>query len=264
MDHREQNRAMWDERVPIHVRSDFYDVAGFKAGRCTLLPFEPEELGSVDGKDLAHLQCHFGLDTLSWARRGARVTGLDFSKPAIDAAEALARETGLGGRFVCADVYDAPRELGQQYDILYTGLGALIWLHDIRRWAGVVADLLRPGGTFYIVEMHPFTDVFADETLDVKNDYFFDPRGTVWEGGGTYADPNAPTEVNRSVEFRHPLSDVIGALLERGLRLELFHEHDHTVFARWPFIERRDGGIYRLPAGMARLPLLYSLRAKKP
>jgi SAM-dependent methyltransferase len=264
MNTREKNRAMWDERVPIHLASDFYDVEGFKTGRSTLQTFEADEIGPVRGKDLVHLQCHFGLDTLSWARRGARVTGLDFSHPAIEAARDLAKAVDLPATFVCADVFDAPAALQRTFDIVYTGIGALIWLDDIRRWASVVDALLRPGGTFYIVECHPLTDVFDAETLAVKQDYFHDPRGTIWDAPGTYADLEADTKINNSVEFRHPLSDVISALLERGLQLELFHEYDHTTFPRWPFMHRDPHGRYRTPPGVPRLPLLYSLRARKP
>ena len=180
-DYQDQNKRMWDERVPIHVAGDFYDVPGWLAGRCSLRSFEADELGSVQGKQLVHLQCHFGMDTLSWARRGARVTGLDFSAPAIEAARKLARDASLDARFVCAYVFDAPAALGQRYDVVYTGIGALIWLHDLRRWAGVVRDLLAPGGCLYLVECHPLTDVFAADSLTVQHDYFHDPAGTVWD-----------------------------------------------------------------------------------
>jgi SAM-dependent methyltransferase len=254
---------MWDERVPIHMESAFYDVPGFKAGRSTLQPFEVEELGPVVNRELVHLQCHIGLDTLSWARLGARVTGLDFSPAATGAANELAREMGYPADFVCADVYEAPAALNRTFDVVYTGIGALIWLQDIRRWAGVVSALLRPGGHLYLVECHPLTDVFASETLAVEHDYFHDPEGTVWDAPGTYADPNAATQANRSIEFRHPIADVLSALLAEGLELELFHEHAHTAFARWPFLVKAPDGTYRMPEGSPKLPLLYSLRARK-
>ena len=143
---REVNRANWDERVPIHVSGEFYDVASFKGGQERLQPFEIDEVGDVRGKKLLHLQCHFGIDTLSWARRGARVTGLDFSAPAVEAARGLAKEMGLEATFVHSDVYDAGGATGgRTFDIVYTGRGAIIWLPDIGRWAEVVMDLLKPG-----------------------------------------------------------------------------------------------------------------------
>lgn len=264
----EPNREFWDERVPIHVGSDFYDLESFKAGAGTLRPFEVEEVGDVDGQRLAHLQCHFGLDSLSWARRGASVAGLDFSAPAVDAANALAAELGLDARFVAADVYEAGAALGsEQFDIVYTGLGAITWLPDLPCWGEVVASLLAPGGFLYLSEFHPTSWIFADEDLSIEYDYFHDPRGVEFSDPGTYADLAAETSHNVTREWAHTLADVLGALLGAGLRLELFHEHDYTLFARWPFlVEDRDTlearAVYRLPQGMPRLPLMYSLRAR--
>jgi SAM-dependent methyltransferase len=170
---REANRAHWDERVPIHVSGEFYDVAGFKAGREPLRPFEISEVGDVGGKDLLHLQCHFGIDTLSWVRRGARAVGLDFSLPAIVQARKLAAELALEAEFVHSDVYNAPNALdGRVFDVLYTGLGAIYWLPDIPRWARVVSSLIRPGGFLYLSEFHPFSYVFGDKDLTVVDDYF--------------------------------------------------------------------------------------------
>lgn len=264
-DWRALNRASWDERVAIHVVSDFYDVEGFTRGRNALRPFEIAEVGAVDGRTLVHLQCHFGQDTLSWARLGARVTGLDFSSAAIEAATTLAADVGIEADFVTADVYDAVPALGgRQFDIVYTGLGALIWLPDIDRWAEVVASLVAPGGIFYLAEFHPVTEMFADESLTIEHDYFTRPGGTRWEVGGTYTDGDVETVHNVSYEWTHPVSSVITALLDHGLQLELFHEHDHTLWARWPFLEPSDDGTYHQPAGQPRLPLMYSLRARKP
>src|SRR3954447_6521687 len=193
------NREMWDERVPLHVGSDFYDVDSFRAGTTSLKPFEIEEVGDVNGRTLLHLQCHFGLDTLSWATRGATVTGLDFSPPAVEAATGLARELGLDqrSRFVSANVYDAVGALGgEQFDIVYTGGGALNWLPDLERWAGVVSALLRPGGFLYLCEFHPFTWVFPyRDELVVTNDYF-NTGAQFDDEPGSYTDPGAITLAN--------------------------------------------------------------------
>jgi SAM-dependent methyltransferase len=264
-EHRELNRRWWDERVPIHTASDFYDVEAFAAGASALRPFELEEVGDVAGKRLLHLQCHFGLDTLSWARRGASVVGLDFSEPAVDAANGLAARTGLDGRFIQADLYDAVGALaGERFDIVYTGLGALNWLPDLRRWAGVVEALLADHGFLYLAEFHPFTDVFADEDLTVDGDYFHEPSGIrIEDDGGTYADLSASTTHNATHEWAHPISEVIEAVLGSGLCIELFHEHDYTLHPRWPHLVAAPGGIYRQPEGSPRLPLMYSLRASR-
>ena len=262
---REANRASWDERVPIHASGEFYDVAGFRSGQERLRPFEISEVGDVTGKELVHLQCHFGIDTLSWARRGARVVGLDFSAPAISEARRLAAELGLNAVFVRSDVYDAPGSLGgRDFDVVYTGLGAINWLPDIRRWARVVAALVRPGGFLYLSEFHPFTFVFGDDDLSVTHDYFQSEEPQVWDEPGTYADLGAETVHNITYEWNHALGDVVSAVIEAGLDLEFLHEHDYTLFPRWPFLEKSGFDTYRLPEGTPRLPLMYSLRARKP
>jgi 2-polyprenyl-3-methyl-5-hydroxy-6-metoxy-1,4-benzoquinol methylase len=255
------NRAWWDERVPIHVASDFYDVDAFKAGASTLRRFELEEVGDVSGRSLVHLQCHFGLDTLSWARLGARVAGLDFSRPAVEAARSLAAEAELDAEFVCASVYEAPAALGgRRFDIVYTGLGALNWLPDVTRWARVVADLVAPGGFLYLSEFHPIADVFADQDLTIEHDYF-QTESFTFDDPGTYADLEARTEHNRAEQWQHPLGEVVSAVIAAGLTIELLHEHDHTLFPRWPFLER-EGAAYRFPPGHPRLPLMFSLLAR--
>ena len=171
----EVNREMWDERVPIHVASELYDVEAFVAGRSSLRPFELAELPDVRGRTLVHPQCHFGEDTLSWARLGARVTGLDFSGPAVEAARELAARCELEAEFVEANVYDAAEALGgRRFDIVYTGLGALNWLPDVERWARVMASLVAPGGCLYLAEFHPFSHVFGDDDFTVEYPYFHD------------------------------------------------------------------------------------------
>ena len=262
---REKNRESWDERVPIHVSGPFYDVASFKAGEERLQPFEIEEVGDVSGKDLVHLQCHFGIDTLSWARRGARVAGLDFSGPAVETARSLASELGLDATFVQSDVYEAVDALeGRLFDVVYTGRGALNWLPDLGPWAEVVAALVRPEGFLYLAEFHPFTDVFGDDDLTVEHDYFQGEAPQVWDEPGTYADLEAETRHNLTYEWNHPLGEVVSAVISAGFTVELLNEYDYTMFPRWPFLEKSGFDTYRLPEGKPRLPLMYSLRARKP
>jgi SAM-dependent methyltransferase len=258
------NRAHWDERVPIHVASRFYDVDGFRAGRDTLQPFERDEVGEVAGKTLLHLQCHFGMDTLSWARSGAKVTGLDFSQPAIEQARALAREVGVEAEFVAANVYDAVAALGgRQFDIVYVGVGSLVWLPDVARWARVVAELVGPGGVLYLADGHPLSEILADDSLTVVNGYFArEPQ--VWDEPGSYA-ADAPTAHNTNYEWAHPLGEVVSELIGAGLRLEFLRERDYSLFQRWPFlVHHPEDGTYRMPAGMPSVPMIYSLRASKP
>ena len=266
---RELNRAWWDERTPLHVASPLYDVDAFRAGRESLRPFELDLLGDVSGLRLAHLQCHFGLDTLGWARHGASVVGLDFSAPAVDAANGLAAELGLDGRFVCADVYDAVEALGGElFDLVYTGFGALNWLPDLDAWSEVVASLLKPGGRLLLAEFHPFSWVFGDgddqEGLVVVDDYFGEGP-SIWDEAGSYADLAAETVHNVTVEHQHHLAEILTAVLSRGLVLEAFQEHDHTLFPQFPFlVEDVEQRCWRLPEGSPRIPLMYALVARRP
>ncbi|MFD6951615.1 methyltransferase type 12 [Nocardiopsis sp. TSRI0078] len=262
----EGNRRHWDERVPIHTASTFYDLDGFRAGADPLDRFQLDELGDVTGLDLAHLQCHIGLDTLSWARHGARVSGLDFSEPAVRAASALADEIGLGHRasFVAADVHDAVDALGAgAFDVVYTGTGALMWLPDIDRWARTVAGLLRPGGRLYLVEFHPLTGVLDDgDGVTAVRDYFAREAFT-YETAGSYADGEAETAHNTATEWHHTLGDVISAVAGSGLRIEFVHEHETIAFRRYDALAA-DGARFRYPEGSARLPLTYSLAVSAP
>jgi len=260
---RELNRAMWNERLPLHLKSKLYDLPGFRAGALSLKAQEIADLGDVSGKDLIHLQCHFGKDTLSWARLGARVTGLDFSEAAVEAAAELAREIGVDARFVTADVYDAPAAVaGCAYDIVYTGVGALCWLPDMEAWAKVVFDLLRPGGQLYLFEFHPLRWIFDPygKDLIIQDDYFTPAEG-FREGGVAYADPTPPAAPTPTVQWNHPLGEVVTALASAGLRVRSLRELDFSVLPDWPMMVRGEDRMYRMPPGMASLPLMYVLRA---
>lgn len=262
---RELNRASWDERVGIHLNGSFYDVEGFRERRDSLKDFEKAEVGDVTGRRLVHLQCHFGLDTLSWAARGAQVTGLDFSAPGIEAASDLAAALGIDARFVASDVYDAVSALGgQTFDIVYTGFGALNWLPDLTRWAAVVTELLAPGGFLYLAEFHPFSFVLDDETGRTVTHDYFDEGPHISGGPGTYADETAVTENDMTIEWDHMLSSVVSAIAGAGLRIEFLHEHDHTFYLQRRSLVRHPREIYRHPAGASRYPLTYSIRAGKP
>ena len=259
------NRAYWDERAPLHEASDFYGLDAFKRHPDRLRPFELDDVGDVTGLTLVHLQCHIGTDTLSWATRGARVVGVDFSEPAIGAARRLAAELGYDdGRaeFVLSDVYAAADAVGgRTFDIVYTGFGALNWLPDLERWADVATSLVAPGGRLYVAEFHPFTWVFGDDELEVRHDY--------WEAGwfvseGTYTDRDAPTTVNEAGERNPTIGEVVTAIASRGLVVRSLGEHDVTLFPRWPWLEHHGFDTYRQPAGRPRLPLIWTLLAARP
>jgi SAM-dependent methyltransferase len=264
---RELNRTMWNEKTALHLASPEYDVPGFKAGRMSLRPHEIADLGDVTGKNLIHLQCHFGLDTLSWARLGARVTGLDFSEPAVRAATELAREIAIDACFVTSDVYDAPAAVGHgDFDIVYTGVGALCWLPDLQRWARVVRDLLRPGGQLYLFEFHPVKWMIEGgppNEIAICDDYFTPPEGYTGAGGVTYADTSIPADATPTVQWNHPLGEVVTALADAGLRIVALRELDRDVLCQWDMMVPAEDGTYRMPPDRPSLPLMYVLRARR-
>lgn len=261
----EVNRRNWDERVPVHVASAFYDVDGFRAGRGSLEPFEVEEMGALGGLRLAHLQCHFGLDTLDLVRMHPTLTavGLDFSAPAVASATALAAELGLSSRvsFVEADVRHAAEALGAGgFDAVYTGKGALCWLPSLADWAAQVAALLRPGGWLYLSEFHPVGSALGMEAPVVADDYF---RTEPWadEEPATYADLSSSMTNQLSYAWNHPLPEVFSALLGAGFTLRFFHEYDYTLFPMNSWLVQTGRGRWDWPSPAARLPLMFSLRA---
>lgn len=255
------NRLHWDELAKIHERpSVYYDVDAFRAGGLSLRPLEREEVGDVRGKSLLHLQCHFGLDTLSWARLGARVAGVDLSTVAIERARTLAEECGIDARFVCADI-DSIEDVGDVFDIVFTSFGTTVWLPDLDRWAKLIARSLASGGFFYIVDSHPFAYVLG-EGLRVTAPYFRRGAEHYAPGGGDYAVPEAEV-TTESYEWTHTLGDIVTSLARAGLRISFMHEHP---FADWPFnaaLQRGDDGYFRLDAQTAPIPLMYSIKATR-
>ncbi len=260
---RQTNRAAWDAKVPVHVGSEFYDVAGFLAGSCSLNPAELNALGDVNGKTLLHLQCHFGLDTLSWARRGATVTGVDFSSAAIHAAEKLSQQAELPSRFVCSDVYDVSKILPETFDIVFTSWGVLGWLPDLERWADVVVSAMAPGGTFFLGEFHPVMWMLDDAGREITYPYAVRREPVVEETEGTYANPDAPLRT-RTESWNHGLAEVIGVLLRRGLLLREFEEYEYSYYDCFPGLVRGPDGVYRKTEKTGFLPMMYHLVATKP
>lgn len=270
MDHRmEVNRVNWNERTPVHASSALYNVDGFRQGRITLNGIEREEVGDVAGKSLLHLQCHFGMDTMSWARLGARATGVDISDKAIELARSLNDETGLDVRFILSNIYDLPNVLDEEFDIVYTAIGVLCWLPDLSEWARIVARHLKPGGVFYIMDHHPFSHVFEPEEcedgkseLRLRYPYFPDSNGEFYEGGEpTYA--GSGVIESGCYEWRHSIGEILNSVIDAGLQIEFFREFAVTGYRAFPFMERGDDGWWRLPSHNDSVPQMFSLRATK-
>ena len=264
----ETNRRHWNEVVPLHYASAFYDVASFKAGKSSLLSIERDEVGDVRGKTLLHLQCHFGMDTLSWAREGAIVTGIDFAPEAIRTARELASELKIDARFIETNLYDLPQTLQDEFDIVFTSYGTLVWLPDLEAWARIAASYVKPGGFFYIADGHPFYHSIWESPsagdIRATRDYFGTPAPEPEEDDGTYAVPDAHIENRRVFEFDRSLGAIVTALIDAGLRLEFLHEFPFSASQALKGMVRGDDRYYRLPAGAPRVPILFSLKASKP
>lgn len=265
-DYMETNRRRWDELVAVHVKSDFYDLASFKAGKTSLLPVELAEVGDVHGKTLLHLQCHFGMDTLSWARAGASVTGIDFSFEAIKTARGLAADLGIQARFVESNLYDLPANLDGQFDIVFTSYGAICWLPDLVEWARIAVHFLKSGGVFYIVDGHPVNGTLDDEAppgeLRLRYPYF--ASGPIaGEYDGSYADASARLENRMEYGFGHGMGEIVTAMIDAGLRIEFLHEFPFCAWAALPGMEKGPDGYYRLTGGDERIPFIFSIRATK-
>jgi len=264
----EVNRLNWDERAGIHARdvTGDYRLDAFRAGADGLHAIDAAEIGDIAGKRVLHLQCHIGQDTLSLVRRGAIATGLDFSPAALDVGRRLSTETGLAARFVEGRVEDAPRVVPGPFDLVYTTWGTINWLPQLRPWARAIADVLRMDGELYLADAHPGFLVFEDRSQGIAPVYDFHtppqrPLGFV--NATTYTgDPTVLTN-RQNYEWIHPLSEILGSLIEVGLGITMFHEHEEIPWRALPSLVPASARTWRLPDGHPRLPLSFSLRARK-
>jgi SAM-dependent methyltransferase len=266
------NRSLWDAWTGVHATGEFYDLDGFRHGGVQLRDDEIATVGDVNGATLLHLQCHFGIDTLSWARLGAQVTGADFSPAAIQLARELAVELGFPeARFVESDLYELPANLDGAFDVVYTSRGVLSWLPDIRRWAEVVAHFVRPGGRFFINEIHPVAMAFENEgvalgELRLQYPYWEHPEPLVFPVTGSYADPAADVGTHEEHGWDHGLGEIVTALIDAGLQIDRLDESPTLDWKLDFLVETAEGsGRWVLPPEVAgELPLMFSLLASKP
>ena len=238
----ESNKELWNKKTSIHKSSDFYDLKGFMHGKNVLKEIELNELGDVDGKSLLHLQCHFGLDTLSWARLGADVTGVDFSDNAISTAKQINKKAKLDADFICSNVYDLKTNLNKKFDIVFTSYGVIGWLPDLVRWADVINYFLKPGGTFYMVEFHPVLWMMDDDFTQIQYSYFNDGVIEI-DTEGTYTDRKADIK-HIEYSWNHGISEVIGALISQGLVIELMNEWDYSPYDCFANTVKNESGNY--------------------
>lgn len=255
MDYLSINKEAWNKRTKVHVESEFYDVASFKKGKGSLNPVELKQVGDVKGKSLLHLQCHFGQDTLSWARLGAEVTGVDLSAEAIEQANLLKQSLGLKADFIESDVIQFGRENTQQFDIVFTSYGVLCWLSSLVDWANTVAKSLKPGGEFHIVEFHTFVDLLSGYSYFSGNEPDIEEEGTYTE--------NCDGTTSTVVTWSHSMSDVISALITAGLTIESFAEYPYSPYNCFDGLELVPNMGYQMLHKGQQVPLLYSIKARK-
>ncbi|WP_405250821.1 class I SAM-dependent methyltransferase [Dokdonia sp. Asnod3-C12] len=255
------NKETWEKKVPIHAESSFYDVPSFLNGKSSLNSYELDALGDVNGKSLLHLQCHFGQDTLSWARMGALVTGVDISEEAITLSRKLNKQLGLSAAFVCCNVLDTSMHIQEQFDIVFTSYGVIGWLPDLKPWALMIAQRLKSGGTFYMVEFHPIVWMF-DYTGDkpvMKYGYHQD-EAVYEEYEGTYAQTDAPM-ISKEYGWNHGLGEVVSALIDAGLKIEILRERDASPYDVLPDLVKNENGLYESKDHL--YPLIFEIKATK-
>ncbi len=258
----EANKELWNKKTPVHLKSEFYDNEAFKAGKNSLNPAELEAFGDVTGKSLLHLQCHFGQDTISWAKMGAKVTGIDLSDVAIAEAKALAKELDVEARFIEGNVYDTSKLVGdEQFDLVFSTYGTICWLPDLDPWAEIVARHLKPGGKFCLIEFHPTYMMFDFDTLKMDFSYF-NKEVIIEDEEGSYAEPGAKIN-SKSYSWNHPFGEILTALLKQGLKLTGFTEYPYSYYNCFPGLEKQENGYYMIKGKENILPLMYRIEMEK-
>ncbi len=261
------NRKRWNETTTIHAKSEEYDLESFMKGRNSLHEIELKELADIKGKSLLHLQCQFGMDTLSWARLGAsRVVGVDFSDVAIDMANSINEELALPTEFICTNIYDLPDKLDEEFDIVFTSYGVINWLPDIERWAKIVSRYVKKGGTFFIAEFHPFMWVFDDEHKSepvYRYPYFQGKEPLHFVSEYTYTSQDVEIKNAETYEWQHTFGDIITSLINEGLTIESVKEYPYTLFPQFPFLEESEKGIWKSKDDKYNLPFMFSIKATK-
>jgi 2-polyprenyl-3-methyl-5-hydroxy-6-metoxy-1,4-benzoquinol methylase len=262
LNHFESNQNAWNQRVEIHYHSEFYDVPGFLNGKEVLKSIELSLLGDIKDKTLLHLQCHFGQDTLSLARLGARVTGIDFSQVAIDKAAALAGQLGLSATFICGNVLETPQLIAEKFDVVFTTYGVLGWLPDMNDWAKVVKTMLNPGGKLILVEFHPVLWMLDDEFKCIAYSYFngdpiIETKNTTYTDQGSYQ-----MDTFQEITWNHSLDEVISALLAAGLKLTHFKEYPYSPYPCFQNINETKPGQYQMKGLEDKIPMVYALTAE--
>jgi ubiquinone/menaquinone biosynthesis C-methylase UbiE len=263
MDYLSINQNLWNKKTDIHYNSDFYNVKSFINGESSLNAIELELLGDIKGKSILHLQCHFGMDTISLSRLGANVTGIDLSDKAIEKAKGLAKQTGTDTTFIESDIYALKEKLNKKFDIVFTSYGAIGWLPDMNKWANIVQHFLKPSGMFVMVEFHPVVWMFSYDFSKIEYNYF-GGEPIIEEQEGTYTDEDEKSSIKeKSVSWNHSMSEVIDALLNNGLGLKHLSEYDYSPYNCFENTVEFKKGKYQIKGLQGMLPMVYAIVATK-
>ncbi len=260
-DYRAVNKQTWNNKTDIHIASEFYDVEGFLNGKSTLNDIELKILGDVSGKKILHLQCHFGQDTISFARMGAKATGVDLSDKAIERAREFAEKLNLDVTFVCCDIYEAPTFIDEKFDIVFTSYGTIGWFPDLEKWANVVSHFLKPNGKFVMADFHPVVWMFDNDFETVFYNYF-NVEPIVENETGTYADRDAEIAA-KTITWNHPISEILNSLIKSGLEINSFEEYDYSPYNCFNKTEEFEKGKFRIKPLENKIPMVYSILALK-
>lgn len=255
------NKKLWNQKTEIHYDSDFYNVDSFIKGKDSLNPIEIGLLGKIKGKRILHLQCHFGQDTISLARHGALPTGIDFSGNAIKKAKKLNEALGTNAKFIKSDIYKLPEILDEKFDIVFTSYGVIGWLPEMNKWADIINHFLKPGGEFIMVEFHPVIWMFSNDFKQIEFSYM-DPAPIIEELEGTYTDRHAQIK-EKSVSWNHGLSTVLDSLIKSGLVIADFKEYNYSPYDCFNNTIKTDDGNYKIKGLEDKIPMVYSVKAKK-
>jgi ubiquinone/menaquinone biosynthesis C-methylase UbiE len=255
------NKETWNNKVDVHIDSNFYDMEGFLNGKSTLNAIELELLGNVKGKKVLHLQCHFGQDTMTFSRMGAFATGVDFSEKAIEKAREINKQLNLNTTFICCDIYDLPNHLNEKFDIVFTSYGTIGWFPDLDKWAEVISRLLKPRGKFVMADFHPVVWMFDNDFREVFHNYF-NTEAIIEVESGTYAEKEAPI-TTQSITWNHPVSELLNALISNGLELNCYNEFDYSPYNCFNQTEEFEPNKFRIKHLENKIPMVYSLSATK-
>jgi 2-polyprenyl-3-methyl-5-hydroxy-6-metoxy-1,4-benzoquinol methylase len=257
----EANKELWNNRTVVHKDSTFYDLPSFLAGKSCLKEIEIRELGNIKGKNILHLQCHFGMDTLSLARMDAKVTGIDISDTAINEAKKLNEELGLNAEFICCNVYDLKDHLNKKFDIVFTSYGVIGWLPDLNKWAEIINHYVKPGGFFYMAEFHPVVWMLDEDFEKVKY-YYHNQELIEMDVQGTYTDRYADIQ-GKEYSWNHSISEVLNALINHGLQINFFNEYSYSPYPCFNNIMQGSDGNWRVKGMEDKIPMVYSVKATK-